>query len=111
MSNEDFVESVSEWIRLRGDGEGVGEVFRDLYNGLLEGIVHFSFIKNDGSVRSAYGTLNSEVIRKHIGERTGRENSRSRHNGLVHYYDLEKDDWRCFFADRIKDIDFDYYGL
>lgn len=54
------------------------------------GITAFRFIKVDGSIRQAYGTLKSELV-----PATSEENRK--HNPTVQvYYDTEKGAWRCF---------------
>ena len=60
--------------------------------------------------RSAYGTLVMDIIARHGGIPESDEGSRKnpRDTGVVSYYDLEKDAWRCFKADSIQEIDQDY---
>ncbi len=99
------------WIRNYSGDEKQVELFRRLYRGLVEGIVHFSFRKNDGSVRSAYGTLDGDIICAHVGEKSGGSRYDYRNQGLVCYFDLVKNDWRCFSAARILTVDADYCGL
>lgn len=54
-------------------------------------IVKFYFQKVDGSLREAYGTLNS----KYIPERTG-ESNRRKNDTVQTYFDTERQEFRCF---------------
>lgn len=105
---------ISGWIvsRLGTDAHAEGALrrFSDVYDQLHEGIVHFWFVKTDGTLRSAYGTLAMDIIRRHGGEPDGKDHKKSSPavTGLVSYYDLEKDAWRCFKADSIQEMDLDY---
>ena len=112
MSTEDFKTEVSFWIRSRtGDGNlAMSQIFRfnDLYDLLHEGVTHFWFRKSDGSLRSAYGTLNMTLIERHNGVPAGEERSSRPFSGAVSYFDLEKDAWRSFKADSVQEVDFSY---
>ena len=55
-------------------------------------IVEFYFIKKDGSVRQAFGTLQSDVILPLIGSGSNREP----HPDLVTYYDTVAQNFRSF---------------
>lgn len=57
---------------------------------MREGIVHFQFVKADGSVRDAIGTLQQSMLPPTKG--TGRKPCPH----LVTYYDTEKCEYRCF---------------
>ncbi len=87
MFHEEYCDLVSMWIRNYSGDEKQVELFRRLYMGLVEGIVHFSFRKNDGSVRCAYGTLDGDIIRDHVGEKSGGSRYDYRNQGLVCYFD------------------------
>jgi hypothetical protein len=54
-------------------------------------IVKFYFQKVDGSIREAYGTLNTNVI----PATTGNDN-RKKNDTVQTYYDTERQEWRCF---------------
>lgn len=65
----------------------------DLKQMLHEGIVNFEFIKKDGSVRSAKGTLLAE----HLPEKKVDSDSTRKHSeNVVVYFDLEKKAFRSF---------------
>lgn len=59
---------------------------------LHEGIVEFEFIKKDGSVRQAKGTLLSEHLPAPKADGTSRKSS----DNVQVYYDLDKKSFRSF---------------
>lgn len=109
---ENVLREVSGWIRNRTPDASLAEKqishFCTLYELLKEGIAHFWFRKTDGSLRSAYGTLDMSIIKRHGGVPQGDERNDRAFSGTVSYYDLEKDAWRCFKADSVQEIDFGY---
>jgi hypothetical protein len=54
-------------------------------------IVKFYFQKVDGSIREAYGTLNTNVVPAVTGNDTRKKN-----DTVQTYYDTECQEWRCF---------------
>lgn len=64
----------------------------DLKQMLHEGIVNFEFIKKDGSVRQAKGTLMAE----HLPALKENDKSRKPSENVVVYFDMEKQSWRSF---------------
>lgn len=56
---------------------------------LAKGIVKFYFVKVDGSLREAYGTLASNLTPSVTSNRKGNDTTQT-------YYDTEKQAWRCF---------------
>ena len=112
MNQEEYKSAVSAWISAGTDDRNLAmnRVFRfnDLYDLLREGVTHFWFRKTDGSLRSAYGTLNMAIIERHNGVPEGDERSSRAFSGAVSYFDLEKDAWRAFKADSIQEVDFEY---
>lgn len=64
----------------------------DLKQMLHEGIVSFEFIKKDGSVRQAKGTLLAE----HLPPLKESDKSRKPNENVVVYFDMEKQSWRSF---------------
>ena len=68
--------------------------FERFRNWLKDGLVTFSYMKKDGSIREARGTLNELLIptdKLPKGTSTAKPNFSS-----VAYYDLERQDWRAF---------------
>ena len=64
----------------------------DLKQMLHEGIVNFEFVKKDGSVRSAKGTLLAEYLPAPKEGGASRKHSEN----VVVYFDLEKKAFRSF---------------
>jgi hypothetical protein len=110
--DKEFTREVAGWIRSRTADRNLAMSqvcrFEDLYGLLKEGIAHFWFRKTDGSLRSAYGTLERSIIERHGGLPEGEERTARPFNGAVSYYDLEKDAWRSFRADSVQEVDFTY---
>ena len=70
---------------------------------LKNGVVEFSYKKKDGSLRKAKGTLKDELLPE-----TDKDDERKRNlsKDCFYYFDLKKDDYRCFLRDsfvKIKD--------
>lgn len=57
--------------------------------------VHFSYMKSDGSCRSALGTLNPRLIPETLKPRDASKNMGEN----LKYYDLEKRAWRSLQTD------------
>ena len=110
MQNE-FRSTVTAWISSHTDTKERMDciwLFNDVYNALKEGITHFWFFKTDGTLRSAYGTLNQDIIERHGGIPKKKKGPEKTFSGAVSYFDLEKDEWRSFKANAIKMMDHDY---
>ncbi|MFN8304039.1 MAG: SH3 beta-barrel fold-containing protein [Saprospiraceae bacterium] len=66
---------------------------------LRAGAARFTFQKQDGEVREAYGTLNPALFQyEHKG--TDRAESPT----AIRYFDLDKNAWRSFRAERILKV-------
>jgi len=63
-------------------------------------IVEFYFVKSDGTIRQAFGTLQSDIILPLIKGTSNREPNPD----LVTYYDTEKNQFRSF-----KKVNFQYF--
>ena len=74
---------------------------------LTEEIVHFVFEKTDGTRRDAYGTRAVDVIRRYDTV-TANQRPQRAFSGTFPYFDIEKQEWRCFKVDRFVMIDKDY---
>lgn len=61
-------------------------------NMLREGIVEFEFIKKDGSVRQAKGTLQAEYLPAPKTDGTSRKPS----DNVMVYFDMDKQSFRSF---------------
>ena len=55
--------------------------------------VRFSYRKQDGTLREAFGTLKPCLLEEYQAERKSRSRST---NDCVYYFDLERNAWRCF---------------
>jgi len=55
-------------------------------------ICKFYFLKVDGSVREAYGTLKETLIPSH----SDGQSSRRKNDTVQTFFDTEKSEWRCF---------------
>lgn len=67
---------------------------------LKNGQVKFQYKKNDGSVRTAVGTLKSSMITR---KPSGGQN-KVKDAGYTSYFDVEKDAWRCFAESRLLGV-------
>ena len=73
------------------------EALQELIDRLYSGVVIFSYLKTDGSVRDAIRTLKPsllDMLRATVEPKSGQR--RSKRSDIVMYYDLKSEDWRCF---------------
>ena len=68
---------------------------------LKNGVVEFSYKKKDGSVRKAKGTLKDELIPETDSDD---ERKKNLSKDCFYYYDLKRDDFRCFLKDNFIEI-------
>lgn len=64
---------------------------------LTKGQVKFQYKKNDGTIRTAVGTLKSSLI---TNKPSGGQN-KVKGAGYTSYFDVEKDAWRCFAESKL----------
>ena len=89
MSNVTFVEPIA----------------RDWLVGVLkDGPVHVKFTKADGTERNMKCTLKEELI---LPYETKTDRTRKLNEEVVAVYDLEKESWRSFRLDSIREVTFD----
>jgi len=67
-------------------------LIQSLKEKMCNGVAHFLFLKKDGSVREAWGTLNRSLVSKYIN---ARGESREIYATSA-YFDVEKAQWRSF---------------
>lgn len=85
------------WQFVRTNGLGMSEALKlawanlRLRNEMKNRIVHFRFIRVDGSVREAVGTLDSRLMPPLKDKAEG-----TRSNAVQVYYDLERGGFRCY---------------
>lgn len=78
-------------------------MFEELCKRLSEGTVRFTYRKNNGEERQAYGTTKDGVITENGGSLpTG---TGSEKKNVKAYYDLDKQGWRSFVIDSLISID------
>lgn len=70
------------------------------------GVVAFSYMKQNGSLRKAYGTRNPDVIRLLHGntDLSARRPDASNDGAHFHYFDVQQGDWRCFCTEDFQSI-------
>jgi hypothetical protein len=73
---------------------------KHLKDKMRNGVAHFIFMKNDGTIREAWGTLNKSLIETKVN---GRGVSREYYSTTA-YFDIEKGAWRSFRWESIIDI-------
>ena len=67
---------------------------------MTNGICHFVFKKNDGSIAERFGTLNPALCSQHV-KGTGRSPEKS---GCTCYWDVEKSGFRAFHWENLLAI-------
>ena len=85
--------------------ENVADVLREK---LHQGEVNFVFKKVDGSRRAAVGTTNPDLIPLDLlGSQKTPEQSleEQRSQGIVRYFDIEKEGWRSCKVENIINVD------
>lgn len=70
---------------------------KELVDMLHNGEVRFEYLKNDGTVREARGTMKKEVVESRL--KGGKSTVKGA--GYTTYYDLDKDGFRCFAESRL----------
>ena len=67
---------------------------------LHKGTVRFQYIKNDGSIREANGTLMNDVVKANLrgGVSTVKD------AGYTSYFDIDKQAFRCFSESKLVGV-------
>jgi len=68
---------------------------------LKAGVVEFTYKKKDGSLRKAKGTLKKSLLPELDNDE---ENKRKTNDDCFVYYDLKRDDYRCFLKKNFIEI-------
>ena len=73
------------------------------------GVVKFSYEKQDGEIRVAYGTRNSSIISALAGDAldSGR-NSNGPDGEHFSYFDVQRRAWRCFCTENVQSVSRDF---
>lgn len=75
-------------------------MIEDLKRQMHNGIAHFVYLKKDGSIREAWGTINKSLAKKYIN---GKGGSRECY-AITAYFDVEKGGWRSFRWENIMAV-------
>jgi len=96
-----------------GEFEALGKllIISQIRDRMRYGVVKFTFMKQNGDVRIAYGTLNQDVISmfQPAGNNHSSSGNTTADGGHFGYFDVQKRDWRCFCVEDI--ISFDHNTL
>ena len=68
---------------------------------LHTGVVEFTFIKSDGSIRTAQGTLHEKILNEKLG---GKSSTKTSSPKVQVFWDLEKDAFRSFTIGTEKNL-------
>lgn len=85
------------WQFVKRNGYGMSDALKAAWRNfklkaaMAKRICKFYFIKVDGTLREAYGTLRSDLLPTTAGEDNRRKN-----DTVQTYFDTEKQEWRCF---------------
>lgn len=74
---------------------------KDIIRFLSEGRAKFSYTTVNGENREATGTTNVDLIPE--SDRPKTENANSETGETITYYDLDKNGWRSFRSENLKD--------
>lgn len=70
--------------------------FDDLKKMMKNGVVAFDFLKKDGTIRRAHGTLDSSILPPMDTTKTS---TRKVNPNVFVYYDIDKESFRSFIKD------------
>ena len=68
---------------------------------LHKGVVEFTVIKSDGSIRTAKGTLHEKILNEKLG---GKSSTKTSSPKVQVFWDLEKDAFRSFTIGTEKNL-------
>lgn len=68
---------------------------------LHKGVVEFTFIKSDGSIRTAKGTLHEKILNEKLG---GKSSTKTSSPKVQVFWDIEKDAFRSFTIGTEKNL-------
>ena len=102
MAQRDFRNVSSEvmklaWQFIKRNGMNLSEALKaawaniKLRTAMKSRIVKFYFLKVDGTVREAYGTLKESLVPTISGN-----DHRKKNDTVQTFFDTEKSEWRCF---------------
>jgi len=68
---------------------------------LHRGVVEFTFLKSDGSIRTAKGTLHEKILNEKLG---GKSSTKTSSPKVQVFWDIEKDAFRSFTIGTEKNL-------
>lgn len=86
------------WQFIKRNGMNLSEALKaswaniKLRSEMKSRIVKFYFLKVDGTIREAYGTLKETLIPSH----SDGQSNRRKNDTVQVFFDTEKSEWRCF---------------
>ena len=89
LKNELSTYLMDKYSMSNEDAERITELNFSLTKRLLNGNVRFQFIKADGTIREANGTLQADAIPEI-------KNKRATNFDVQTYFDTDKNEFRCF---------------
>lgn len=99
MEKQEFTELVYGAICANTDEETArqkSELAADLREEMMARVVEFDFIKKDGSVRHAFGTICQDFLPPVENDGNPKKASVAPNYSCFRYYDTEKQAWRAF---------------
>lgn len=98
MKTKEFLSGLLKqaWAWVKEKGMSMSEAMKlawanaKLKAAMRKGVVRFKFVKVDGSIRDAVGTLAEDIV-----PQTGM-GGRKRNSGVTVYFDLTRQSWRSF---------------
>lgn len=73
----------------------------ELIEKMRKDVVTFQYKKNNGQIRTAKGTLNPNLVEDNYCFRGGHG---PKEYGYTSYWDVERNDWRCFCDNKLVAI-------
>lgn len=86
--------------KYRGDNKSLSTDLAKLRLKMKDGVVEFEYLKKDGSVRTARGTLSKQIIPDYDASKY----NRTRNYTVFPYYDVDKGEWRSFVRENFLGI-------
>ena len=71
---------------------------RKLVDNIKKDVVDFKFIKKDGTIRTAKGTKNLNLVPK---EKLPVGTKKTNIPNLITYFDIDKNSWRSFYLNKL----------
>lgn len=79
------------------EAKKIAEAIENLIDKMKIGKCSFSFLKSDNTERKAIGTLSNDFIpNEKLPKNKGTNDNQSTNTLIVKYFDIEKQEWRCF---------------